>query len=435
MTDQIGTHETREQEREKELAKARDCLNIIQFKPDNHPYHSPREARAKPNHRLVEVFGIKNIFTDAGCTGFSVNTIRKMKAACKMTSRLDAGDWTDLRTRAIDYFADYIQRKGQLESINLAGLVQFVTLKLSLSYLFDDAEAAFKTHDTFDDITYIGQQINELWMKSKNTNNTRPQWNDQIKLHQALRNVTTRSMPGSFPGDENSGVEPTIPLENPMNLLLPAYETMWRVVMRCFIEVQLRGAKNGPEWIAILAEYLEELNDPQCMSRKVFQKASPSGLRPIDIAKETLRLHPPSRRVHRDFDGKLVRADIEACHRSKLLGGEDPLVFRPERWLDICPEQRGKRYEADFSTATKPKNDTLKQDETTLGFMPFATYCTADKSETKAFAMKMIVLLVAVLCRGLGDEWMLADANSLPDPHVPLESDREAYGDLCLKKV
>ena len=29
--------------------------------------------------------------------------------------------------------------------------------------------------------------------------------------------------------------------ENPLNLILPGYETLWRVVLRCFIEVTARS--------------------------------------------------------------------------------------------------------------------------------------------------------------------------------------------------
>lgn len=191
----------------------------------------------------------------------------------------------------------------------------------------------------------------------------------------------------------------------------------------------------------MLARYLEEPSDPDCMP-EAFHRPTETGIRPSDIAKEALRLYPPSRRVHREFDGELVRADIEACHRSKLLSGNGPLVFYPERWQSICPDKRVERFgdvstEEDHGNTAKDNADTraLKLSEQDLGFMPFATHCTADTKETKAFAMKMIVLLVAVLCGGLGEEWMAADTSSLPERHVPLESDRKAYRDLCLTKV
>ena len=49
--------------------------------------------------------------------------------------------------------------------------------------------------------------------------------------------------------------------------------------------------------------------------------------------------------------------------------------------------------------------------------------------------MKMVVMLVAVLCDGLGDDWVVADEGSLPPLGVALESGREAYLDLTLEKV
>ncbi|KAF2626587.1 hypothetical protein BU25DRAFT_343300, partial [Macroventuria anomochaeta] len=61
--------------------------------------------------------------------------------------------------------------------------------------------------------------------------------------------------------------------------------------------------------------------------------------------------------------------------------------------------------------------------EQDLGIVPFVTHCTADTKETRTFAMKMVVLLVAGLCNRLGDEWTLADTNSLPEHQIPLISD------------
>lgn len=125
------------------------------------------EARTKPNQRLVEVFGIKNIFTDEKQRDFKLETIRKMRAACKMSTTDDKGDWTDLRERAVEYCHVCMQRASGDGSINLTELVRFITLKLSLSCLFADAETASKTNNTFDDIKLIGRRINDLWIDSK----------------------------------------------------------------------------------------------------------------------------------------------------------------------------------------------------------------------------------------------------------------------------
>jgi hypothetical protein len=66
--------------------------------------------------------------------------------------------------------------------------------------------------------------------------------------------------------------------------------------------------------------------------------------------------------------------------------------------------------------------------------MPFAYFCAADHPNTKEFASKMIALLVAVLCDGLGDQLELEDPDSLPFTGTPLDSDRAAYEGLELKR-
>ncbi|KAJ8117458.1 hypothetical protein OPT61_g1350 [Boeremia exigua] len=423
-------------EHEHELAQVQECLNIITFMHGGEKYPNRLEARARPNKRLVGVFGILNVFTDDRSENhgdFSKETTKRMREACKMSSKHDEGDWTDLQKLAIEYSEEYMHREGGKGSINLAELVQFITLKLSLSYLFTDAKIAFRTKNAFDDITFIGHRINALWIESKNLHGERPQWEGQHDLHTSLRRVTSADsvdMPGSYTQETSKGTEPTIPEENPLNFLLPAYETMWRVVLRCFIEVHLRETAKNAEWHLVLEDFFDELGSSNCMPG-AFYKDSSTGLRPSDIAKESLRLYPPSRHVHRDFNGVLHRADIERCHKSKLLGSDDPRVFRPERWLKICPEQRAAKVVA---PALKTETKALKNGEGKLGFMPFATYCTADKVETKAFAMKMIVMLVAVLYNVLGKEWGLEDTVSLPQHGIPLWPDRAAYGDLILKR-
>lgn len=427
-----------QEERQRELALVKECLDIITYRHDGESYPRRKEARVNPNHRLVEVFGIKNVFTDMEPGGFNRITIEKMRDACKMTKGNDKGDWTDLRKRAIRCFDEYMDRKAYVGSVNLAELTQFVTLKLSLCYLFNDAETALSHKDTFDDVVYVGHRINYLWIASKKSSEERPRWADEHRLHKALRRITTAVSPhltGSFPEEaEKDEAEPISPEENPLNYLLPAYETMWRVVLRCFIEIRLRDAAESAEWLDILANYLQELKNPACMP-EAFHRASATGVRPSDIAKEALRLHPPSRHVHREFNDKLYRADIDKCHRQKLLAGDKPLIFCPERWQAICPQERDQRFKVEPGARTGAQTHQLKLSEQQLGFMPFGTTCKANTQETKAFGMKMITMLVAILCNGLGQVWKLADEDSLPEREIPLDSNRAAYEDLMLAKV
>ncbi|KAF2704111.1 hypothetical protein K504DRAFT_335966, partial [Pleomassaria siparia CBS 279.74] len=417
--------------------KVEECKNIIQFKPNRQKYHDFNSARAEPNQRLVKVFGIDNSFTstDRGRRSeFIRGTISKMKAVTELERGCPGGNWQNMRRLAISSFEEYLKQAG--ETMHVAELVQFVTLKVSLCYLFDDAEHA-TADGGFENVKYIGKKINELWISSKKDEHQRPIWRDETRLHEALVAVTTVSappdihIPGAFQSvsaqEKDIIVDPLTPRLNPMNVLLPAYETMWRVVMRCVLEVQYRNNERSAEWKSVLKTYLDALEDVHAMDKGVFWNTSENGVSMIDIVKETLRLYPPSRRIYRVFDGISMSADIETCQRSALLRLDFPLVFQPERWQAICPELRARVFAGE-----KGAKGLLKAGEEALGFMPFAFVCAADRRETRGFGMKLIALLAAVLSDGLGEEWVLRDKRELPDIGVPLNTDREAYEELQL---
>jgi hypothetical protein len=214
----------------------------------------------------------------------------------------------------------------------------------------------------------------------KAEDDSKPRWEEQTQLHDALRRMTAGQH------------EPTSPKDNPMNLLLPAYETMWRAVTRCFLEVRCRNAPNGAAWSTILTDYLDALQNVDTQ-QNAFPNGSRRGVKPL--VKEALRLYPPTRRVHCVFDGSDVSAEIEEFQHFSILGGDDPLAFRPESWQEVCPEERAAK--------DKTGKSKIAQDEKRLGFMPFAHSCPAGGTRKKGFGFKMIALLVAVLCAGLED--------------------------------
>ena len=67
-----------------------------------------------------------------------------MMTATKIGKDNKESDWSDLRNRAIFYFDDYLL-ENKKDTINLAKLTQFITLALSLFYLFSDAGKAKRT--------------------------------------------------------------------------------------------------------------------------------------------------------------------------------------------------------------------------------------------------------------------------------------------------
>lgn len=86
------------------------------------------------------------------------------------------------------------------------------------------------THDAF---LTIAKSINSIWIDSKRSAKVIP-FEDRHELHHALRAIRTN-------------LDPMKPRENPLNWLLPSYESLWRVVVRSFIEIKFARGHENPE--------------------------------------------------------------------------------------------------------------------------------------------------------------------------------------------
>lgn len=388
------------------------------------------EARTLPNARLQAVFGVNNAFTTQDiktANTFKHTARKKLRSAVKINKQVRENGtllMEDMDARWEDMVASiriFVQEEvvGANEIINLAELVQFITLKISLMYLFNPGEVALNDREA---IKYVAKTINILWIQSKNTNMTginESSWADEQRLHHHLHNIT--------------GLNPKNPTTNPMNFILPAYETMWRAVLRGLLEIYFRPATTSLHWQQILHKFMD---NPQ---RDVFRNNdSTTEASALDIVKEILRLYPPTRRVNRRFPDDpldLTRsADIEKCHRNALLVPTgDPDVFRPGRWLEIkknfklarpakLEELRMRRPNAEYK---------LSDYEEELGYMPFALSCPAGGKATQGFGFKMVGLLIAALCEGFDklngteidsvDTVMDQDETNEADHHMPGE--------------
>ncbi|KAH7117539.1 hypothetical protein B0J11DRAFT_442160, partial [Dendryphion nanum] len=183
--------------------------------------------------------------------------------------------------------------------------------------------------------------------------------------------------------------EPSNP--NPMNWLLPAYETTWRVVLVCVIKLRYRNAPNTQKQRKLPKDYMSDISKRRFKGE--FTMPGVYGFCVNVIVKEILRLYPPTRRVYRCFteDGGDVKADIELCHRISVddAFSPGPLCFRSERWFEIRAHLGSEKTRQDVSYV-----------EQEHGFMLFAVYCPAGQKSTQTFGLKMITLLAVVLCDG-----------------------------------
>ena len=343
------------------------------------------QSRADPNQRLVRTFGIDNAFTT-----IDENYRKDFRSHAKEKITLDDGRWKTIADLARQLVGTAIPQSGSdIAKMRLDSLAQSVTLKISLHVLFD--RNPFQLDDEV--VLEIARTINFLWTESKST----------IDPSGAVRERLRRALGLIFPG---VGLNAR---QNPLNLILPAYETLWRVVLFCFIEVTFRHGARA-EWKQVLNDFLADPTNARFEERG----PRPGAVSVADIINETLRLYPPTKRVYRKFhiagktDPEMVAANIEACHRNPAIWGSNSWLFKPYRWRNIGNEARN-------------------------AYMPFggSTFVCPAKQD---FGPRMIGIIVAALATHILEcDWKLELCVGGPNGgeelsrEEPLVSDRNNY--------
>jgi len=284
--------------------KIRDFIkvqqDIIQFayteKKKNLSTEEKREkllARAMPNQGLKHTFGAHNAFTtyDAKIADeFKALARTKLQKALGLKSTNQDGDWTSLIGYMRSTLENELSRSDEV--VNLAELIQFLTLKISLLYLFGQRSGL----ENREAVKYVAKTINILWIRSKafRTNAdfaavAEQMWKHEYRLRDHLRTIT-----GANPGDSIDN------LDNPLNLILPAYETMWRAVSKGVLEVYFRDAPDANRWKELLFRFLNNPIRNEFKYDGEKRGLSPD-LSPLDIMKEVFRIYPPTRHVYRQM--------------------------------------------------------------------------------------------------------------------------------------
>ena len=364
------------------------CRHFDKQKPRND--FSKEESRAIPNQRLVDAFGINNAFTTSDS---EYRETFKRFAAKKI--KLNDEEWK----RVADLTLELVQiRTERLEhtdgAIPLVPFVQSVTLTMSFYVLFRLEPLYLKEKN----VTNIAQLINELWIASKGLYFKPSLTRRKERLQEALRKI-----------DRTFDFTPK---RNPLNLILPAYETMWRVVLRCFLEVVFRNSGTASKSREVLAAYLGSPTSSKFNERPVDVDAGSAS----HIVNEALRLYPPTSRVYRHFKlngwKKAFAADIESCQRKTGTWTIDGTLFEPSRWTKTAEDVRPALM--------------------SFGDSPFV--CPA-KGE---FGPQMIGILVAALTVEISAErWTVGDNDKsrvgFPfSENQPLKSGREEFRSLKL---
>jgi len=234
--------------------------------------------RAKPNARLVHAFGLNNSFTT---TTKDVHTqfVKRAKDAIQACGTDDWRRFSEVTKRilnsSIDYFSDELpylplahsmfsrfisflihSKKANLpvdnrvfpnsEIANRPKVVRIMSFGLVLHALFDVEPSEIDVQDA----RTATEAINRLWAQSKECGSA-PSPYDKKRLDNALR----RLLPQHYPSVTTEG--------NPLNLIMPAYETLWRVVLLTFVSVTGRGVDPSTS-----KEFLQAINNvPGCLNR------------------------------------------------------------------------------------------------------------------------------------------------------------------------
>jgi Cytochrome P450 len=270
-------------------------------------------ARAEPNKRLVHAFQIHNAFVsaDIGIRKQFISHVREILRRHTQNFRA----FPDAARGVVAGVASRLTSHHR--TTPFSRFVQVVTLRIVICHLL----GGNIPEESDENVTFVVEAINELWIISKNC--AHPMRSELLEHMSALLH---RWLPA---------------YERPLDFIIPAYETMWRVVA-----VTVARAVCDPDACAAFSAYLDSPLEKQ-FGR--FKDERPS----VEAFMcEIMRLHPPSRRLPRMVPSRFAGvplwtrtvyvADLEALHRDMAVWGKDADAFDPMRFHQsrVSYEQR-----------------------------------------------------------------------------------------------
>ncbi|KAK8051756.1 hypothetical protein PG993_003141 [Apiospora rasikravindrae] len=333
--------------------------------------------RALPNQRLIAAFGINNAFTT---TDPWVHK-RFVRYATGLINRVNADneEWQHLSLLGRDTLRRHLSADSgrevgdqQQQRLHLTSTVRILCFVVVLHFLFPGVE-----NIDLQATRSVTEDINRLWVQSKHASrpvSKREQDCLVTKIRQMLP-INGKLYDLSGLGEQS----------NPLNTILPAFETLWRVVLLTYVHIAFRGtSSDGPrvtteslvgDMLADLPSHLGTGNDKESAA--------------LMISKEALRLYPPTKRIHRAASPfyhhaqtscpKVVAADIESLHRDTFIWGHNAHdFFLPRMGQGLTQTQKD-------------------------AYMPFGLAPHLCPASNK-FGERMIAMLLGVLFSGLGSK-------------------------------
>ncbi|KAI1768160.1 hypothetical protein GGR53DRAFT_479239 [Hypoxylon sp. FL1150] len=199
-------------------------------------------ARAIPNRRLIKAFGIVSSFTteDPRIHGAF---LRRATADINKMGLVHCVEFLNAAQLALSRTIAHLGGPCSSSSaLPLARLVRTFVLVAILHKFFRVDPASVDVGAAVD----AAESINRLWIRSKDQD---PEPQQQVCDRALLQAALERLLPGCFPCE---------PKDHPVNIVIPAYETMWRVVLLTYVAAGFRGedARQFRKIAGNISEYL-----------------------------------------------------------------------------------------------------------------------------------------------------------------------------------
>jgi hypothetical protein len=361
--------------------------------------------RAGTNERLVIAFGIENGFT-------TTNEAVHDRFRAEIKNSLAQKNLDEARTELAKMISTSVRHSlraltNARQSISLVKLVRIAVFRTVMAIFFPDVPRI-----SDEEVLFLATKMDSLWYDSKSP------WKiflaKHFKRHSSIihdREVLHQKLKEVFPFLKRAGrIEPG---NNPLNVLLPAFMGLFRVVLRCLLEVRFRsGDKNRTMYRQMFQQFLQDPNG------RWYEEEN--GVSVQQIIAEALRLYPPTRRIYMQQERGIVAVDIEQLHRTGHFWGENPLRFDPKRW---------KRESLDVVN--------------TMEYIPFGGKVGRPATISRCPSRirggpKLIAVIVGAFLAVIDEDWCLLHAEKKEDEISgvePLRIGRHAYESLLLQRI
>ncbi|KDQ59798.1 hypothetical protein JAAARDRAFT_127208 [Jaapia argillacea MUCL 33604] len=315
------------------------------------------QSRAIPNQRLRRAFHINNTFVSADPHVHSRFVADARRLLSEFSSRESERRWSEFREVTSHLVNSYLRGP----TIPYDVFAQTITFGVIVVTLLDAEVSELE----FESVAIVTKAINDLWCLSKTA---------------AEGDVTHTLLL-----DINTHLHRWIPkYDNPLEFILPAFETLWRVVAAALPHVYADPDITG-------RAFADFFDNPVEAQFECFLNDRPSVRA---VMQETLRLYPPTKRIKRSIKRFALTPIVPTFVRNTF-----PNFFDKTVVADVESLQRSDVWDASHTFDPMRHSEgrvTAESQRTLLGFGYGRLACIG-----RTWAPRAAALIVAAILEGL----------------------------------